>query len=63
MYDEKGNRLNYGCDICGEPKDWVDGMVWITSAFGVCEECYNSMTEAEKRKISIEAGDELPEEE
>lgn len=63
MYDENGNRLDYGCDICGKRRDWATEIIWITSSFGVCEDCYDIMTEEEKRKIRIEAGDDLPDEE
>ena len=34
----------YGCDICGERKDWDKEIIWITSTYGVCEECYNKLT-------------------
>ena len=35
----------YGCDICGDRKDWDYGIVWITSSYGVCYECYKNLVE------------------
>lgn len=34
----------YGCDICGKRKDWDYGIVWITSSYGVCYECYKKLS-------------------
>lgn len=34
----------YGCDICGDRKDWDKEIIWITSSYGVCEGCYNRLT-------------------
>ena len=41
----------YGCDICGESFDWDDGIVWLTSSFGVCDECYSRLSQEEKERI------------
>lgn len=41
----------YGCDICGERKDWDKEIIWITSSYGVCESCYEKLTEEELEKI------------
>ena len=35
----------YGCDICGERKDWEREIFWITSSFGVCRECFDKLSE------------------
>ena len=34
----------YGCDICGKRKDWDNEIIWITSTYGVCEDCFNKLT-------------------
>ena len=34
----------YGCDICGKRENWDYGIVWITSSYGVCPECYNKLS-------------------
>lgn len=41
----------YGCDICGARKDFGKEIVWITSSYGVCEECYNTLTNEDLDKI------------
>ena len=41
----------YGCDICGARKDYDEEIIWITSTYGVCEECYNTLTNEDKDKI------------
>ena len=33
----------YGCDICGERKDCASDIVWLTSSFGVCQDCYDKI--------------------
>jgi len=38
------NDNTYGCDICGEHKDYDEGIIWITSTYGVCEGCFNRLT-------------------
>jgi ribosome-binding protein aMBF1 (putative translation factor) len=47
----KGSDNTYGCDICGERKDWDNEIIWITSSYGVCEKCYNALTNEDKDKI------------
>ena len=47
----------YGCDKCGERFDWND-IIWTTSSYGVCEECYGRMSVDEKNEIRISNGDE-----
>lgn len=50
--DDKLDDANtYGCDICGARKDYDEEIIWITSTYGVCEECYNTLTNEEKDKI------------
>lgn len=34
----------YGCDICGERKDYDEEIIWLTSTYGVCEDCFNKLT-------------------
>ena len=41
----------YGCDKCGERFDWND-IIWITSSYGVCEECYGRMSVDEKKTFA-----------
>ena len=41
----------YGCDMCGERKDYDKEIIWITSTYGVCEDCYNKLTNEDKDKI------------
>lgn len=35
----------YGCDVCATRKDWDKEIHWITSSYGVCDECYDKLTE------------------
>lgn len=35
---------DYGCDICWERKS-LDDILWVTSSYGVCEECYLKLSE------------------
>jgi hypothetical protein len=44
----------YGCDICGDRKDWDYGIVWITSSYGVCYECYKKLSREDIEKIRKE---------
>ena len=41
----------YGCDMCGARKDYDEEIIWITSTYGVCEGCYNRLTNEDKDKI------------
>ena len=41
----------YGCDICGERKDFSEEIIWITSSYGVCKKCYQSLSEEELEQI------------
>ena len=49
--DELDDANTYGCDICGTRKDFDEEIIWITSTYGVCEECYNTLTNEDKDKI------------
>lgn len=46
-----GRDNTYGCDICGERKDLNNGIHWITSSYGVCDECYNKLTATEIEEL------------
>lgn len=37
----------YGCDMCGERKKFEEEIIWITSSYGVCKKCYQSLNEEE----------------
>ena len=41
----------YGCEICGDRKDFDKEIVWITSSYGVCEKCYEKLTSEEVEKL------------
>lgn len=41
----------YGCDICGERKDWDNEIHWITSSYGVCDGCYEKLSEEEIEQL------------
>lgn len=43
----------YGCDICGDRKDWDTEINWITSSYGVCDKCYDKLSESEIEELSI----------
>lgn len=45
------NLNTYGCDMCGERKDFDKEIIWVTSSYGVCEKCYKKLTEEEIEKI------------
>jgi predicted SprT family Zn-dependent metalloprotease len=40
-------EYTYGCDICGERKDWDKEIIWVTSSYGICKKCYQKLTEEE----------------
>lgn len=44
----------YGCDVCGNRKDRDDGIVWITSSYGVCYECYEKFSDEALEQIRKE---------
>lgn len=54
LYEKMANQLGeenvHCCSICGKPMEWDDS-IWINSSFGVCEECYDTIT---KIKLNIE---------
>jgi len=41
----------YGCDMCGERKDWEREIIWITSTYGVCVECFATLSEDELEEL------------
>lgn len=41
----------YGCDICSEAKLWDKEIVWLTSSYGLCQNCYDSLTEREREAL------------
>lgn len=45
--------LDYGCDICYERKDFDNNIIWITSSYGLCEDCYSKLTNEEIEEIRI----------
>ena len=42
---------DYGCDICGKRKDWDKEIIWITSSYGICDECYDKLSKEELEKL------------
>jgi hypothetical protein len=47
-------KYQYCCQKCGKIKDWDAEIVWITSSYGVCQDCYDSMSEDEIERIRVE---------
>lgn len=41
----------YGCDICGRRKDWDNEINWISSSYGLCDECYNKLSKEEIEEL------------
>lgn len=41
---------DYGCEICGECK-LLDDIVWVTSSYGVCKECYDKLSNNELEEL------------
>lgn len=55
LYEREETRaLTYGCDLCGERKNWDEEIVWLTSSFGVCGSCYEKLSEKEKERLILE---------
>jgi len=44
---------DYGCDICHERKHWDDEIIWLTSSYGLCEKCYDSISEEEREELRV----------
>lgn len=44
-------KNTYSCDMCSALKDWDSEIIWITSSYGVCEECYNELTREQLEEI------------
>ena len=47
-------KYTYHCDICHAEKDWDNEIIWITSSYGVCADCYKKLSEEELEKIRKE---------
>jgi ribosome-binding protein aMBF1 (putative translation factor) len=41
----------YGCDICATRKDRDKEIHWITSSYGVCDECYSKLSKTEIEEL------------
>lgn len=41
----------YGCDMCGIRHDWEREIIWITSTYGVCVECFVKLSEEDLEEI------------
>ena len=52
----------YGCDLCGRECDWDNDIYWLTSSFGVCEDCYDKIPENIREKIVDDVWDNEVEE-
>ena len=42
----------YHCDICSSEKNWDTDIHWLTSSYGICDECYQSLSEEERDKLA-----------
>lgn len=45
--------LDYGCDLCGDRKSYNE-IIWLTSSYGLCEECESTLTTEEKERLQNE---------
>jgi hypothetical protein len=50
-YLEVDIKEDYGCDICGVRKDYDEEIIWLTSTYGVCEDCFNKLTNEDLDRI------------
>lgn len=41
----------YGCDMCGTRHDLEREIIWITSTYGVCVECFVKLSKEELEEI------------
>ena len=53
-YMAEVNDKTYGCNGCGQRLDFDRDVIWVTSSCGLCEKCYNKLSEAELEKIREE---------
>ena len=44
----------YCCDMCKEPKDRNREIAWLTFKYGICLDCYHSLTTEERKKLEKE---------
>lgn len=54
LYERQAEVLTYSCDLCGERRDFDQGINWLTSSFGVCDQCYEKLSEEEKERLRAE---------
>ena len=58
--DDNGYSIDgdtYHCDICGEQHQWED-IVWVSSSFGLCQDCYCKLPTHIKEKMIDENFDD-----
>lgn len=48
------NDKTYSCNGCGQRLDFDRDVIWVTSSYGLCEKCYDKLSEAELEKIREE---------
>lgn len=54
LYERQAEVLTYGCDLCGERRDFHQGINWLTSSFGICDQCYEKLSEEEQERLRAE---------
>lgn len=54
LYERQEEPLTYGCDICGSRRDFDNGIIWLTSSYGICQKCYDTLSEEDKERIYAE---------
>ena len=47
------DKYTYHCDECGAEKDWDSEIIWLTSSYGLCQECYDKLTEEEREELRL----------
>ena len=47
---------SYSCDICGKRHKW-DDIVWLSSSYGVCEDCVDKIPDDIRQKIEDDVWD------
>lgn len=51
---EFDQRWDYGCDTCNKRLYNDDGnLIWVTTGFGLCTDCYNKFTRDELDLIEV----------
>jgi hypothetical protein len=46
----KKNNL-YGCDVCYKRFDQDNQITWITSSYGLCNDCYQNKSKKQLKQI------------